>query len=333
MPSTAHGPRVSADFLLVCLGAVLWGTGGLAGSALRDATGTPMLVVAALRLLVGGGLLLALLLLLGRVRGLRAPGAARRVAVTGLLAAAYQSAYFGGVQLTGVAVATVVALGSAPVAVAVATALVRRRAPARRTVGALVLATSGLVLLVLGPGEGAVVAPLGVLLALVAGSSFAAITLVNRRRRPGPDPLGLTAVSFTAGGLLLAPFALLAGGGPGAVTGLGWDASAWLLVLYLGVGPTALAYAAYFRGLHGVPPTTATVLALLEPLTAAVGAAVLLEERPGPVALVGGLALVAAVLVLRPTSPTMEAGRRRPRALGRSDELPPIGPLPPGAGS
>nr|WP_255465820.1 DMT family transporter [Cellulomonas sp. APG4] len=320
--------------MLVCLGAVLWGTGGLAGSALREATAAPMLVVAALRLLVGGGLLLVVLALVGRVRGLRAPGAPGRVAVTGLLAAVYQSAYFGAVQLTGVAVATVVALGSAPVAVAVATALVRRRVPGLRTVGALALATGGLVLLVLGPGEGAVVAPGGVLLALVAGSAFAAMTLVNRRRRPGPDPLGLTAVAFTVGGLLLAPFAVLVGGWPGEAGATdGWDASAWLLVIYLGIGPTALAYAAYFRGLHGVPPTTATVLALLEPLTAAVGAAVLLGERPGPVALVGGLALVAAVLVLRPASPTMEDGRRRPRALGRSDELPPIGPLPPGAGS
>lgn len=332
MPSTAHGPRVSADFLLVCLGAVLWGTGGLAGSALREATGAPMLVVATLRLLVGGGLLLVVLAALGRVRGLGVPGAGARVLATGALAAVYQSAYFGAVQLTGVAVATVVALGSAPVAVAVATALVRRRPPTRRTVAALALACGGLVLLVLGPGEGTVVAPGGVLLALVAGGAFAAMTLVNRRRRPGPDPAGLTAVAFTFGGVLLVPFALLGAGGTGAGPG-GWDASAWLLVLYLGVGPTALAYAAYFRGLHGVPPTTATVLALLEPLTAAVGAAVLLGERPGPVALVGGLALVVAVLVLRPASPTMEDGRRRPRALGRSDEAPPIGPLPPGAGS
>jgi DME family drug/metabolite transporter len=54
-----------------------------------------------------------------------------------------------------------------------------------------------------------------------------------------------------------------------------------LLALFA-VLPTALAYTAYFRGLAaGASPGTGTVLALLEPLTAAVLAAVVLGERLG----------------------------------------------------
>ncbi len=54
-----------------------------------------------------------------------------------------------------------------------------------------------------------------------------------------------------------------------------------LLALFA-VLPTALAYTAYFRGLGaGTSPGTGAVLALLEPLTAAVLAAAVLGERLG----------------------------------------------------
>jgi len=63
------------------------------------------------------------------------------------------------------------------------------------------------------------------------------------------------------------------------------------------VVPTALAYAASFRGLHrAVAPGTAAVLALLEPLTAAVLAAAVLGERLGALGITGALVLAVAVL-------------------------------------
>ena len=83
------------------------------------------------------------------------------------------------------------------------------------------------------------------------------------------------------------------------------------LLLWLGVGPTALAYSAYFAGLRSVPSTTASLLALLEPLTAAVGAGLLLGERLTPVGLVGGVLLVVGMIVGR-VAPTMAVGSQRP---------------------
>ena len=95
------------------------------------------------------------------------------------------------------------------------------------------------------------------------------------------------------GGLLLAvPAAAL--GGPARPTTL---VGAGLLALFA-VLPTALAYTAYFRGLAaGASPGTGTVLALLEPLTAAVLAAVVLGERLGVAGALGALLLGAAVLL------------------------------------
>jgi len=62
--------------------------------------------------------------------------------------------------------------------------------------------------------------------------------------------------------------------------------------------PTALAYTAYFRGLGAATsPGTGAVLALLEPLTAAVLAAVVLGERLEPAGMVGAALLTVAVLL------------------------------------
>ncbi|WP_225753679.1 EamA family transporter [Actinotalea sp. Marseille-Q4924] len=281
-------------FLAVVAGAVLWGTGGLAGSALA-AQGTPMATVAASRLLVGGGVLVLALLALGRLRDVRWHRVlVRRVLVTAVLAALYQGSYFVAVGRSSVSLATVVALGAAPVLVAAATAVLARRAPSARTVLAVALAVVGLVLLVGLSGAGAEPAA-GAALALGAAAAFAALTVVNRTPVTGLDPVLLTALGFTGGGLLLVPVALLAGG-PLVPTG----PTGWWLVLYLGVVPTALAYAAYFTGLRTVPATTASLVALLEPLTAALLAAALLGERLGLGGAVGGLLLAAATVVVAP---------------------------------
>ena len=91
----------------VLLAAVLWGTTGTA-QALAPA-GVPPLAVGAVRLAIGGGALL--LWAWGHGRSWH-----KRPLLLGALAvAAYQPFFFGGVARAGVAVGTMVAIGSAPV--------------------------------------------------------------------------------------------------------------------------------------------------------------------------------------------------------------------------
>jgi DME family drug/metabolite transporter len=107
---------------------------------------------------------------------------------------------------------------------------------------------------------------------------------------PGLDDLTVTGFGFTVGGLALAPLAVRSGISftPGA-------AAIGLLIL-LGTGPTAVAYTLYFRGLRTAAPGTAALLALLEPLTAAVLAALILGERLTATGIAGAALLAAAVL-------------------------------------
>lgn len=290
-----------SDFALVALAGVLWGTGGLTGAAAGDEGHLEPVAVAAYRLLGGGLVLLAGAAVVGGFAGVQlSRRLAGQVAATAVLAATYQAAYFAAVERAGVATSTLVALGGAPVLVAVGTAVATRRAPSRRTVVATALALVGLVALV-GTSGGTGSDPLGgVALALVSAASFAAMTGLGRRTVPGARPVPTTALAFTLGGILLAVAAPLVGGPltvPDRPTG-------WWLLAFLAVVPTAAAYGAYFTGLRTVPATTASLLALLEPLTAAVGAVLLLDERLGVGGVVGAALLASAVVVLRPRSAT-----------------------------
>lgn len=67
------------------------------------------------------------------------------------------------------------------------------------------------------------------------------------------------------------------------------------LLVALGVVPTAVAYTCYFRGLRTASAALGVLMALLEPLTAAVLAALLLGDRLGGVGVTGAVLLAAAV--------------------------------------
>ena len=304
MRSTMTAPvarrRPGTGLLYLVTSGLLWGTGGLTGSLLSRVAGLSAMSVAACRLTAGGVLIVTFLTVAGRRwpagrAGRRWPAgraAWTRIAVIGVLAALYQSCYFTAVALTSVALATLVTIGTAPVIV-LGVYRVTGRPAGRLAPVAACLALVGLGLLVglpSGFSQTAVLASAG--MAVVAAAGFATITLTGARPVPGLDDLTVTGFGFALGGLILMPLAAALGGlsfrpGPEAVG----------LLIALGVGPTAVAYTLYFRGLRRAAASTAAVLALLEPLTGAILAAFVLGQRLSPAGIAGAATLVAALLV------------------------------------
>jgi drug/metabolite transporter, DME family len=274
---------------LVLIAAVLFGTTGTA-QALGPEETTPV-AVGAVRIVVGGLLLVAAAraLVPAERRTARWPVAWTAGAAVGV--AAYQLAFFAGVARTGVAIGTVVAIGSAP---AIAGALGRLAGDGplgARWAAATALACAGVVLLVLGSGADTSVDPLGVLLALGAGAGYAAYAVASKRLLvAGHAPERVMAAAFGGGAILLLPVLPLAG--------IGWLAqpSGLALALFLGAFPTALAYILFARGLRRLPTGEVATLTLAEPVTAAALGALVLGERPG-LAAVAGAALVLLGLV------------------------------------
>jgi len=324
-----------SSMLLVSAG-VLWGTGGLAGTLLRDATGLHPLAVASYRLLLGGLFATAVLAATGGLRIVRPPqvdtarsapvltdtarstghraddptgalaygirsgrrsawgvngAATRRLLASGSLLALFQGCYFASISVSSVSLATMITIGSVAVFVAVASAVSSRRLPDRATAAMVGLSVVGLGLLAGGPGPASGwSAALGVATSLLSGAGFAALTMLNRTPVPGLEPAKVTALGCLAGGVLLLPLAALTG--LGVPTGIDGIAAA----LYLGAVPTALAYAAYYRGLRDAQATTAALVTVLEPLTATVLAVLLFGERLGVAGWVGAALLAAAVI-------------------------------------
>jgi drug/metabolite transporter, DME family len=281
--------------LAVLAAAVLWGTSGAAQELGAPHVAPP--AVAALRSLVGGLVLLAATVGFGRHRRGATPVRSAFVPLTAasLAITVFQVGYFGGIRLNGVAVGTLLAIGSAPVWAGLLSSATGRR-PDLRWAAATAVTVVGTALLVL-PGGEVRASAVGVLASLGAGFAYAAYTVASKRALDhGIDGVVAMAAIFVCSGLLLSP-ALL-------VWGVGWAAtpSGAATVAWLGLGTIALAYALFAAGLRHVDAPTATTLTLAEPLTATVVATILLREVLGPVGLAGA-ALVTAGLAL--------AGRRQ----------------------
>jgi drug/metabolite transporter, DME family len=287
-PSTAASRR---GFSLVVLAALFWGTSGFSASIVARHSDLGPLDIAWHRMAIGA---VALLLPWALTRHRAAPvpvvgrGTTVRLALIGAGLACYQLAYFAAVATAGVSIATLVALGLAPLLIAVGATVLGHGRPDAATVTALVVALVGLVLLVgisAGADTGTAVL-LGTLLAVGSALGYAVVTLAGAGV---PAGVPVTLVGFAGGALLLTPVALAAG------LRFTADPVALGLLLYLGIVPSALAYAMFFTGLRTVPGAVASIVTLLEPLTATALATLLLGERLAPLALVGGLLVLAAV--------------------------------------
>ncbi|MFE2099220.1 EamA family transporter [Streptomyces sp. NPDC059468] len=296
-PATA-GSRPSRAGLLagpapILTSALLWGTTGTAASLAP--AGAPAAAIG------GAGLALGGILLFLVSRGARSLPAActraeRRLLVLGALAVAgYPVTFYPAVARTGVAVATVIALGSAPVFAGLLTWITGRARPSARWTGATVAAVLGCTLLVLGPeltGRAAPIDPTGVVLAACAGLSYAVYASIGggliTRGHPSDAVMG---VLFGAAGLLVLPFVVFAG--------TGWLATTRgaAVAVYLAVFTVCLAYRLFGHGLRRTPASMATSLTLAEPAVAAVLGVTVLGERL-PAVSWGGLAVLGSGLVL-----------------------------------
>ncbi len=288
----ASSPRVRGGASGILAAASLWGT---AGAAQAYADGSSPFSIAAIRIVIGGLALLAFAAATRRaaLRRLAAGRGGLAIIAAGAIAiAVYQVAFFAAADRTGVAVGTVVTIGSAPVFTGLIGLLVRRAGLSARWALATAGAVAGCALLVGGGSGEAGAEPVGVAFALLAGLSYgvyatAASVLITR----GEDGRAVVAALFGAAAvpmlpvLLSWPTAWLATG-PGA-----------LIALYLGVVTTGGGYLLFARGLRTTPATTATTLTLAEPGVAAVLGTVLLGESLGAVA-AAGLALLGAGLVV-----------------------------------
>jgi drug/metabolite transporter, DME family len=285
----------------VLLGAAAWGSTGTAAHFAPAGAGSAS--IGAARIVVGGAVLLGLALRSRHRAGLRAllaagTAARARLALAAVAVAGYQLCFFSAVRLTGVAIGTVVAIGSAPVFTGLISRLTGGPALTPRWMLATAAAIGGCSVLVTG-GKAAGVQLGGVGLALVAGACYAVYAVAaGRLIAAGNSQTVVMGLLFGAAAVLLAP--VLAATSPGwLLSGRGLAVTA-----YLGLVTTAAAYLLYGYGLRTVAVPTAVTLGLAEPVVAALLGVVVLGERLSAPALAGLVLVGLAIVILT------SAGRR-----------------------
>lgn len=211
----------------------------------------------------------------------------RDLLICGFGVAIYQLTFFSAVDITGIAISTVTALGSVPTFSAIVAFIVLGEKPSRSWYLGTSITILGIVLV--GTANGIEeFKPLGIFFAAIAGLGFAVFSVVSRRALTlGVQDIWLTATSFGVAALITLPF-LFAQNPEWLITTAGA-----LSVLWLGLVPTAIGYFLFTSGLKRLDSSTAATVVLAEPATATILAAVVIGET-----LVGqsylGIVIVAA---------------------------------------
>ncbi|MFD0361435.1 EamA family transporter [Nocardia sp. GCM10030253] len=286
---------------------VFWGTTGTA-SSLAPA-GAPAAAIGSAGLALGG---LLLFVSNGGAR-LTCTRAERGLLLIGALAiAGYPISFYPAVAHTGVAVATVVTLGSAPVFAGLLAWIIGRAQPTRRWLCATAAAVLGCAVLVLGPeltGGTAPVNLVGIVLAAAGGLSYAVYSLISANLiARGHSSNSVLGSMFGVGGLLVLPVVLC--------TDTSWlfTMSGAAVALHLAIFPTFIAYRLFGYALRHTTAQVVITLTFAEPAVAAVLGVVVLGERL-PIMSWCGLAVLALALVVL----AAPAGVRRDRVRRRAE--------------
>ncbi|MGA1278759.1 MAG: DMT family transporter [Candidatus Nanopelagicaceae bacterium] len=289
VPITSKKGSLSSVLMVLASGTLL-GTAGTAVALAPDEASTTTLGVA--RVGIGGLILILLLPLFGGdrknlIKVIRRPG----VWAMALSTAAFQPLFFGATTRTGVALSTVLTIGTMPLF----TGLIGRTLFSERFKRMWMIATSlavtGLVLRSWEQLESIDFG--GVVMALGAG--FATGCYVNGAKyelNRGGHAVELPAVAYSLSAVLLLPL-VVGDSFTWITTGAGL-----LTAIYLGAISMALANTLQVVGLKRLSPGPTATLLLADPLTATILGIWILDEAITPLG-VFGLIIVAVGLVLQ----------------------------------
>ncbi len=282
-------------FWSILAAAMLWGTTGVATQAIYSFSVTNALSLAFLRMAIGA---IVLLLLCTHLLGWRVWRVKRcdalLMAFLGIMQALFQFTYLAAIPYCGVTIATLIALCIAPVVVVLYSALFSRERITLKVLIALLCALSGTFLLTSMPTGAQYARHLlaGVLLSLICAISYAAVLLGGRALSKSYHPLQVNAAAFGGGALLLFACSLT------TPLVFRYPGQSWLLLLYLGCIPTALAYVLFQAGMRSISATLVSILTLAEPLTAAILACLLFGERLSLLGILGVLLLFGTIFLV-----------------------------------
>lgn len=298
--------RTARGFIIALIATVIWSTTAIFISYLNTAYQLPALVLAFWRdLFVSLGMLVGLWLFSRRLLYLdRAHW--NFMIIYGLVVALFNSMWTFSVQYNGAAVATVMAFSS-PAMTALLSRIVHKETFSSIKIISILLSIAGIIF-VSGAYNIATwnLNPLGIIFGLLTGLMFA---IYNLQGKAAADRHinSWTALlhSFAWATIFLFFFNIgndlfISGKTPLAdMLWLGDSISGWGILFFLGVVPTLGGFGLYTLSIRYLSPTTANLIATLEPAFTAVWAYLFLSEILTGAQLIGSLLVLVSVMLLR----------------------------------
>lgn len=277
-------------FTLVLLAAVLWGTTGTSQGLAPE--GVSSALIGTLRILTGGIVLSAYAIY--KKSFSKNEQWPLLITAYGIISVAmYQITFFYGVSYSGVAVGTMVGIGSAPVSAGILSFIFYKETLSRRWFFSTFIAISGLVMISYGSGKSSIdYSLIGIILCVGAGFFYSSYTMVSKKLLVTNNENSVMAVLFTGGALILFPVLFVSDISP-LVNIRGMS-----VVLHLGIFATALSYFFFARGLKIIKVSETATLSLAEPLTATLLGITVLKEAPGFLNIAGVVLIFSGLCVL-----------------------------------
>jgi drug/metabolite transporter (DMT)-like permease len=298
--------RTARGFIIALIATVIWSTTAIFISYLNTAYQLPALVLAFWRdLFVSLGMLVGLLIFSRRLLHLDRTHWNFMI-IYGLVVALFNSMWTLSVQYNGAAVATVMAFSS-PAMTALLSRIVHKETFSGIKVISILLSIAGIIF-VSGAYDIATwnLNPLGIIFGLLTGLMFA---IYNLQGKAAADRQinSWTALlhSFAWATVFLFFFNIgndlfISGKTPLAdMLWLGDSISGWGILFFLGVVPTLGGFGLYTLSLRYLSPTTANLIATLEPAFTAVWAYLFLSEILTSAQLIGSVLVLISVMLLR----------------------------------
>jgi RarD protein len=198
--------------------------------------------------------------------------------------------FFKAVQTTTIAKATL-SYYTAPILVTILSPLLLKEKLERRTVFSIILAFSGICLIILFPLSGITSGDnVGILYGLAAAFFYSLVT-ISAKHLSGVSPVKLTFFQTFISAIIFLPFII------GRVN---FDIGSILIMCSIGILHTSIALTLYFYGVKGIKVQHTGVLSYIDPLSAVLFGLVAFGEIPSIFIIAGGvLILVGSFIILK----------------------------------
>ncbi len=261
---------------------------GLAG-VLGKLSGQPSPIIVLGRVVFAGVILLSVVRMQRSPLRPRNPREALLLIGQGCLLALHWTAFFQSINVSNVAIG-LLSFSSFPLFTAALEPILLKQSPSRIQIIAALLVLPGIYLLV--PAFSLQNSTtIGVLWGLLAGATFALLSVANRWLGQHYNSLAISLYQDGIAALVLMPTLWLV-----PINGL-WTPRTLLILLVLGIVCTALAHTLFIASMRQITAQTASLFASLEPVWGIVFGFLLLHEIPNGTTIVGGVIILCATLL------------------------------------